>query len=96
MESYDVNRKLQRVSVTGYVDSEEVLEEVRNTGKTADLWPFVPYDLVAFPYVKGAYDIKAPSGFVRNVPDAMGDPKSPEMKLMRAFDDDNPHACSIM
>lgn len=96
MESFDVNQKLQRVTVTGYVDAEEVLEEVRSTGKSADNWPFVPYNLVAFPYVKGAYDVKAPSGFVRNVPDANGDPKSPEMKLMRLFDDENPDHCSIM
>jgi len=82
--------------VTGYVDAEEVLEEVRSTGKNADNWAFVPYNLVAFPYAKGAYDIKAPSGFVRNIPDAVGDPKSPEMKLMRLFDDENPDACSIM
>ncbi|RDX71332.1 Heavy metal-associated isoprenylated plant protein 22, partial [Mucuna pruriens] len=95
-ESFDVNQKQQRVTVTGYVDSDEVLEEVRSTGKTADNWSFVPYNLVAYPYVKGAYDIKAPSGFVRSVPDAVADPKSPEMKLMRLFDDDNPDACSIM
>ncbi|TKY69276.1 Heavy metal-associated isoprenylated plant protein 26 [Spatholobus suberectus] len=96
VESVDVNQKLQRVTVTGCVDSKEVLEEVKNTGKTADIWPFVPYNLVTFPYVKGAYDIEAPNGFVRNVPEAVGDPKSPEMKLMRLFDDDNPNACSIM
>ncbi|TKY69275.1 Heavy metal-associated isoprenylated plant protein 26 [Spatholobus suberectus] len=96
VESFDVNQKQQRVIVTGYVDSKEVLEEVRNTGKATDIWPFVPYNLVTFPYVKEAYDIKAPTGFVRNVPDAMGDPKSPEMKLMRLFDDDNPNACSIV
>ncbi|WVZ13309.1 hypothetical protein V8G54_017839 [Vigna mungo] len=96
VESFDVNQKLQRVSVTGYVDAKEVLEEVRSTGKTADNWPFVPYNLVTYPYVKGAYDIKAPSGFVRNVPHANADPKSPEMKLMRLFDDENPDHCSIM
>jgi len=96
VESFDVNQKMQRVTVTGYVDSEEVLKAVRGTGKNADNWPFVPYNLVAFPYDKGAYDIKAPSGFVRSTPDAAGDPKSPEMKLMRLFDDENPDACSIM
>ncbi|BAT99042.1 hypothetical protein LR48_Vigan06g125200 [Vigna angularis] len=95
VESFDVNQKLQRVSVTGYVDAKEVLEAVRRTGKTADNWPFVPYNLPAFPYVQGAYDVKAPSGFVRNVPNN-ADPKSPEMKLMRLFDDENPDHCSIM
>lgn len=96
MESFDVNQKLQKVTVTGSVDAKEVLEEVQNTGKTAEIWPFVPYNLVAYPYVSGAYDKKAPTGFVRNVPQAVGDPKSPEMKLMVLFNDDNPNACSIM
>ena len=96
VESVDVNRKQQRVTVTGYVDPTEVLEEVKNTGNTADVWPFVPYNLVTFPYVREAYDIKAPTGFVRNVPQALGDPKSPEVKLMGLFNDDNPNACSIM
>ncbi|CAL5189237.1 unnamed protein product [Lathyrus oleraceus] len=96
VESYNVNQKLQRVTVTGNVDAKEVLEEVKSTGKTADNWPFVPYNLVAYPYAQGAYDMKAPTGFVRNVPQAVGDPKSPEMKMMVLFNDDNPNACSIM
>ncbi|XP_027362333.1 heavy metal-associated isoprenylated plant protein 22-like [Abrus precatorius] len=96
VESVDVNQKLQRVTVTGFVDQKEVVEEIKSTGKVADVWPFVPYNLVTYPYVSGAYDIKAPTGFVRNVPQALGDPKSPEMKLMRLFDDDNPNGCSVM
>ncbi|KAJ1401414.1 Heavy metal-associated domain, HMA [Sesbania bispinosa] len=96
VESVDVNQKQQRVTVTGRVDPKEVLEEVKNTGKTADIWPFVPYNLVTYPYVREAYDIKAPTGFVRNVPQAQGDPKSPDMKMMVLFNDDNPNACSIM
>ncbi|KAK2429779.1 heavy metal-associated isoprenylated plant protein [Trifolium repens] len=95
-ESFVVNQKLQRVSVTGNVDAQDVLDEVRGTGKTADMWPFVPYNLVAYPYAIGAYDMKAPTGFVRNVPQAVGDPMSPEMKMMVLFNDDNPNACSIM
>ncbi|XP_061375028.1 heavy metal-associated isoprenylated plant protein 22-like [Gastrolobium bilobum] len=96
VESVEVNQKQQRVTVTGYIDPNEVLEEVQNTGKTADIWSFDPYNSVTYPYVDGAYDIEAPIGFVRNVPQAMEDPKSPEMKLMVLFNDDNPNACSIM
>ncbi|XP_004513852.1 heavy metal-associated isoprenylated plant protein 20-like [Cicer arietinum] len=96
VESFDVNQKLQRLTVTGFIDAKEVLEEVKNTGKTADIWPFVPYNLVTYPYARGAYDMKAPTGFVRNVPQAIGDPKSPEMKMMVLFNDDNPNACSVM
>ncbi|KAI4357685.1 hypothetical protein L6164_001619 [Bauhinia variegata] len=96
VKSVEVNRKQQRVTVIGEVDPEEVLEEVKNTGKEAEAWSYVPYNLVTYPYDPQAYDIKGPSGFVRNVPQAIGDPKSPEMKLMVMFNDDNPNACSIM
>jgi len=96
VESSNVNQKQQRVTVTGNIDANEVLEEVRGTGKTADMWPFVPYNLVTYPYAIGAYDMKAPTGFVRGVPQAVGDPKSPELKMMALFNDDNANACSIM
>ncbi|KAK2375884.1 heavy metal-associated isoprenylated plant protein [Trifolium repens] len=80
MESFVVNQKLQRVSVTGNVDAQDVLDELGEQEKMLT-W---------------AYDMKAPTGFVRNVPQAVGDPKSPEMKMMVLFNDDNPNACSIM
>ena len=96
MESVDINQKEQRVTVKGYVKTKDVIEEVKSTGKKVEAWPFVDHDLVTFPYEIGVYDIKAPNGFVRNVPEALGDPKTPEMKLMVLFNDDNPHSCSIM
>ncbi|XP_054823205.1 heavy metal-associated isoprenylated plant protein 22-like isoform X2 [Prosopis cineraria] len=96
VESVDINQKEQRVTVRGHVDRKEVIKEVKSRGKSAEAWPFVDHELVPFPYQVGAYDIKAPNGFVRNVPQALGDPKSPEMKLMVLFNDDNPNACSIM
>ncbi|KAG7634702.1 Heavy metal-associated domain superfamily [Arabidopsis suecica] len=37
----DVDR--QKVTVTGYVDREEVLKMVKRTGRTAEYWPF-PYN----------------------------------------------------
>lgn len=96
VESCNVNPKQQRVTVTGHIDANEILDEVRSTGKTADMWSLVPYNLVAYPYAIGAYDMKAPTGFVRGVPQAVGDPKSPELKMMALFNDDNANACSIM
>ncbi|KAI4357686.1 hypothetical protein L6164_001620 [Bauhinia variegata] len=95
-KSVEVDRKQSKVTVTGKVDAKKVLKEVQSTGKKAEIWPYVPYNLVAYPYATQAYDKKAPSGFVRNAPQALSDPKSEEEKLMLMFSDENPHACSIM
>lgn len=96
MKSVDVNRKQSKVTVNGKVDAKKVLKEVLSTGKKAEMWPYVRYDMVTYPYAPQAYDKKAPPGFVRNVAQAHGDPKSPEHKLMQLFSDENPHACLIM
>ena len=92
----EVNRKQSRVTVTGYVDENKVLKRVRRTGKKAEIWPYVPYNLVAYPYVAGAYDKKAPSGYVRNVAQALPPPDAPDEKYTSMFSDENPNACSIM
>ncbi|XP_017701781.2 heavy metal-associated isoprenylated plant protein 22-like [Phoenix dactylifera] len=94
--SVDVNRKQSRVTVSGHVEPNKVLKKVKSTGKVAEFWPYVPYHLVAYPYVAGAYDKKAPSGFVRNVPQAQPIPNATDVKYMALFSDDNPNACSIM
>ncbi|XP_015895877.2 heavy metal-associated isoprenylated plant protein 20 [Ziziphus jujuba] len=95
-KSVDVDRKQSRVKVTGYVEPNKVLQRVRRTGKRAELWPYVPYNLVAYPYVAQAYDKKAPSGFVRNVVQAQTSPNAPDEKYTTLFSDENPNACSIM
>ncbi|CAL9066330.1 heavy metal-associated isoprenylated plant protein 20-like [Musa acuminata AAA Group] len=92
----NVNRKQSRVTVTGHIEAKQVLERIKSTGKRAELWPYVPYNLVAYPYVAGAYDKKAPSGFVRNAAQAVPNPNAPEEQYMSLFSDDNPNACSIM
>ncbi|ONI31629.1 hypothetical protein PRUPE_1G323000 [Prunus persica] len=92
----EVNRKQSRVTVTGYVEPNKVLKKVKSTGKKAELWPYVPYNLVAYPYVTGAYDKKAPSGYVRNVAQALPSPGAPDDKYTTMFSDENPNACSIM
>ncbi|KAB2621161.1 heavy metal-associated isoprenylated plant protein 26-like [Pyrus ussuriensis x Pyrus communis] len=92
----EVNRKQSRVTVTGYVEPNKVLKRVKRTGKKAEIWPYVPYNLVAYPYVAGAYDKKAPSGYVRNVAQALPPPDAPDEKYTSMFSDENPHACSIM
>ncbi|XP_004297354.1 PREDICTED: heavy metal-associated isoprenylated plant protein 26-like isoform 2 [Fragaria vesca subsp. vesca] len=90
----EVNRKQSRVTVTGYVEAKKVLKRVKSTGKRAEIWPYVPYNLVAYPYVAGAYDKKAPSGYVRNVPQAFA--LAPDDQYTSMFSDENPHACAIM
>ncbi|WOL03988.1 heavy metal-associated isoprenylated plant protein 20-like [Canna indica] len=94
--SVSVNRKISRVTVTGHIEAKEVMKKIKGVGKKAEPWPYVPYNLVAYPYVAGAYDKKAPSGFVRSAPQAAGNPSAPETMLMSLFSEENPNACSIM
>ncbi|KAK3189679.1 hypothetical protein Dsin_029240 [Dipteronia sinensis] len=95
-KTVEVNRKQSRVTVTGYVDPNKVLKRVKNTGKRAEFWPYVPYNLVAYPYVGQAYDKKAPAGYVKNVVQALPSPNAPDEKFTTLFSDENPNACSIM
>ncbi|XP_020593914.1 heavy metal-associated isoprenylated plant protein 27 [Phalaenopsis equestris] len=97
-----VEPRKNKLTVTGYVDPKKVLQRVRyRTGKVAEPWPYVPYDMVYHPYVPGAYDKKAPPGYVRNV---VADPTlaplaratSTEETYSAAFSDDNPNACIVM
>ncbi|KAM4118449.1 hypothetical protein ACB094_02G203700 [Castanea mollissima] len=94
--------KGSKLTVIGYVDPMKVLERVRHrTGKKAELWPNVPYYVVPHPYAPGAYDKKAPPGYVRNVLDdpeysSLARANSLEVKYTTAFSDENPNACVVM
>lgn len=92
----EVNRKQSRVIVTGHIDPNKVLNRVKSTGKRVEFWPYVPYNLVSYPYATQAYDKRAPSGFVRNVVQALPNPNAPDERYVSMFSDDNPNACSIM
>ncbi|KAI4357683.1 hypothetical protein L6164_001617 [Bauhinia variegata] len=94
VKQVEVNRKQSKVTVTGYVEPNKVLNRVKSTGKRAEFWPYVPYNLVAYPYAPGAYDKKAPAGNVRNVVQAL--PAPTDEKYMSLFSDENPNSCSIM
>lgn len=97
VKTVNVDRKQSRVTVTGYAEPNKVLNKVKSTGKKkAEFWPYIPYNLVPYPYVAQAYDKKAPSGFVKNVVQALPDPNATDEKLTSLFSDENPHACSIM
>ncbi|KAH6760189.1 Heavy metal transport/detoxification superfamily protein [Perilla frutescens var. hirtella] len=98
LKSVEINRKQQKVTVTGYVEQSKVLKKAKSTGKKAEIWPYVPYNLVAQPYAPQAYDKKAPPGFVRKVenPAANAAVVKFEDPYMAMFSDENPNACSIM
>ncbi|MBA0732285.1 hypothetical protein Gogos_016388, partial [Gossypium gossypioides] len=97
VKSVEVNRKQSRVTVTGNVEPNRVLKRVKSTGKRAEFWPYIPQHVVYYPYASGAYDKKAPAGFVRNVVQAYPGSSShaPEENFVSFFSDDNVHACSI-
>ena len=101
----EINRKQQKVTVSGYVEPSKVLKKAKSTGKKAEIWPYVPYNLVTQPYTAQAYDKKAPPGYVRNVESVTtssvsthggGGGHRQDDQLTNMFSDDNPNSCSIM
>ncbi|KAA8530900.1 hypothetical protein F0562_005641 [Nyssa sinensis] len=98
VKSVEINRKQQKVTVSGYVDSNKVLKKAKSTGKKAEIWPYVPYNLVAQPYTAQSYDKKAPPGYVRKIenPTSGNIVTRYEDPYINMFSDDNPNACSIM
>ncbi|XP_058184612.1 heavy metal-associated isoprenylated plant protein 21-like isoform X3 [Rhododendron vialii] len=95
VKTVDVNRKQSKVTVSGYVKPDKVLKSVRSTGKKAEFWPYVPYNLVYYPYAPPSYDKKAPAGHVRNVAQPLQSPTVND-RLATMFSEDNTEACSIM
>ncbi|KAF9611535.1 hypothetical protein IFM89_032935 [Coptis chinensis] len=97
VKSVDINRKQQKVTVTGYVDAKRVLKKAQSTGKKSEIWPYVPYNLVVQPYVAQVYDKKAPPGYVRKIEttgsSTMMNHEDPYIAM---FSDDNPNSCSII
>ncbi|KAK9061959.1 hypothetical protein SSX86_019143 [Deinandra increscens subsp. villosa] len=97
VKSVEVNRKQSRVTVNGNVDPNKVLKNVMSTGKRAEFWPYIPYNLVTYPYASQAYDKRAPAGHVKNVIQAVGGANNTtDEQITHLFSDDNPNACSIM
>lgn len=99
--SVDINAKQSKLTVVGYVNPEKVVHRVAHrTGKRAEIWPYVPYDVVAHPYAQGTYDKKAPAGYVRRSDDPrtsqLARASSTEVRYTTAFSDDNAQACIVM
>ncbi|KAK6246104.1 hypothetical protein QUC31_000878 [Theobroma cacao] len=96
-KSVDVDLKQQKATVTGYVEAKKVLAAAQSTKKKVELWPYVPYTLVANPYVAQAYDKKAPLNHVRAVPVTANITETTmDDGYTNMFSDENPNACSIM
>lgn len=102
VSSVQIEPKQNKLTVVGYVDPNKVVARVAHrTGKKAELWPYVPYDVVDHPYAAGVYDRKAPAGYVRNVEynsggSQLGRASSTEVRYSTAFSDENPNACVVM
>ncbi|XWS21548.1 hypothetical protein CRYUN_Cryun30bG0063600 [Craigia yunnanensis] len=94
-KSVDVDLKLQKATVTGYVEEKKVLAAAQSTKKKVELWPYVHYTLVAYPCM--AYDKKAPPNHVRAVPVTATITETTVVdRYTNMFSDENPNACSIM
>lgn len=103
VSSVQIEPKQNKLTVVGYVEPSKVVARVAHrTGKRAELWPYVPYDVVAHPYAAGVYDRKAPAGYVRNVDyynpggAQLARASSTEVRYSTAFSDENPNACVVM
>ncbi|PKI37448.1 heavy metal-associated isoprenylated plant protein 24-like isoform X2 [Punica granatum] len=93
----DVDLKQLKVTVTGYMNPKKVLEAAQSTKKKVEPWPYVPYTLVAHPYISQAYDKKAPPNHVRSIPDtATINETVIEDQYTSMFSDEDPNGCSIM
>ncbi|GFP78825.1 heavy metal-associated isoprenylated plant protein 26 [Phtheirospermum japonicum] len=93
VKSIEINRKLNQLKVSGYVDPNKVLKRVTNTGKRAEFWPYIPHNRVQNP--SQVYDKRAPAGFVKNV-QTYPMANATEETFTNLFSEDNPNACSIM
>ncbi|KAL6657560.1 hypothetical protein ACP70R_005340 [Stipagrostis hirtigluma subsp. patula] len=101
VQSVEINRKQQKVTVVGYVEASKVLKKAQSTGKKAEIWPYVPYNLVSQPYVAGTYDKRAPPGYVRSAEPGYVVSTSQasgrhDDQLTNMFNDENPNSCTVM
>ncbi|KAF7090968.1 hypothetical protein CFC21_093641 [Triticum aestivum] len=102
VERVEVNRKQQRVTVTGVVDPHKVLRRAQSTGKKAELWPrnhhhpgyddnsaavTAHYGAIGAAQAHGRW---APSPYRRNADAASAE------QIASLFSDENPNACSVM
>lgn len=98
VQTVDVNRKMQKVTIAGYVDPKKVMRKMKATGKRVELYPYVPYNSVSQPMVSSqTYDKKAPPGMVRRVElDSVPSSNRLGDQYTTMLSEENPNACSVM
>jgi hypothetical protein len=98
VQNVEINRKQSKVTVSGFVEPHKVLKRAQSTGKRVEIWPYIPYNVVAHPYSPHTYDKRAPAGHVRNAEALAISSYVPRQEdhLVTLFSDDNTNACSLM
>ncbi|PKA46575.1 Heavy metal-associated isoprenylated plant protein 26 [Apostasia shenzhenica] len=105
VDKVEVNLELEKVTVTGYVDRNKVLKEVRRSGKKAEFWPnpdLPLYFTTPANYYRDEETYRESYNYWRhgyNDGDKHG--KLPashrgEDPVSNMFNDDNVNACSVM
>ncbi|KAL0913164.1 hypothetical protein M5K25_016603 [Dendrobium thyrsiflorum] len=105
VDSVEVNLALGKVTVTGYIDRNKVLKQVRRSGKKVEFWPNPDLPLFFTNSTNYFYDEKSyresynywrhgysSSDKHGNIPINLRG----EDQVSNMFNDDNVHACSIM
>ncbi|RRT66930.1 hypothetical protein B296_00013516 [Ensete ventricosum] len=104
VDSVDVDLELEKVTVTGYVERNKVLKEVRRSGKKAEFWPnpdlplyFTTaknyfHDQEAF---RGSYNYWR-HGYNGDRHGHVPVPQRGEDAVSNMFNDDDVNACSVM
>lgn len=92
----DIDRKTQKVTVSGYVEENKVLKKANSTGKRAELWPYVRYNALAHPFSAQMYDKRAPSGYVKKENYNNISNIKREDDYFAMFNEEDPNSCTIM
>ncbi|XP_072963260.1 heavy metal-associated isoprenylated plant protein 44-like [Typha angustifolia] len=104
VDSVEVDLPMEKVTVTGYVDRNKVLKEVRRSGKKAEFWPNpdIPlYFTSANNYFRDEESFRESYNYWRH--GYNGDkhghvpvPQRGEDKVSNMFNDDDVNACHVM
>ncbi|XP_027934456.1 heavy metal-associated isoprenylated plant protein 30-like isoform X2 [Vigna unguiculata] len=106
IDSVEVDLKMEKVTVGGYVDRNKVLKAVRRAGKRAEFWPYPNpplYFTTADHYFKDTtHEFKESYNYYRhgyNLPQKHGTihvSHRGDDNVSNMFNDDNVNACSVM
>ncbi|XP_008783756.2 heavy metal-associated isoprenylated plant protein 44-like [Phoenix dactylifera] len=104
VDSVEVELELEKVTVTGYVDRNKVLKEVRRSGKKAEFWPnpdLPLYFTSAANYFRDEESFRDTYNYRRH--GYNGDkhghvpvPRRGDDRVSNMFNDDDVNACHVM